>query len=135
MKDLLIQYLVPILVCAGWYLLAGLIGSILGKFTSIESWVVSNPKRALAYQLLRAVGLDFKKILGSLKAYAEARSGFPPVIEVKASTEIVPELGPVETVITKRVALKNIAAAPTPTTPTVDVKSAIATAIAKGETK
>ena len=114
MQDTIIQfahqYAVPLLIAVAWYLLAGILGSILGKWTTIESWVIANPKRAFVYQLLRGMGLDFKKIASSFKAYAEARSGFPPVIEVRASSEIVPDVGVVKTETTRRVSVKPLVA-------------------------
>jgi hypothetical protein len=102
-QTILTQYVTPLVICVAWYLLSGALGSILGRWTSIETWVIANPKRALAYQILRRMGLDFKGLIASFQAFAAARSKFPPIVHTEATVELVPDVGAVKTEIIKRV--------------------------------
>jgi hypothetical protein len=73
-QTILTQIVAPLLVWFGWYILAGLAGSILGNMTKIEVWVAMNPTRALIYRVLCGSGLDFRKILRAIKEHAEQRA-------------------------------------------------------------
>ena len=73
-QTILSQIVVPLLVWFGWYILAGLAGSVLGNMTKIEAWVALNPTRALIYRVLCGSGLDFRKILRAVKENAEQRA-------------------------------------------------------------
>lgn len=73
-QTILAQIVIPLVAWFAWYVLAGLAGSILGSMTKVEVWVALNPKRALAYRILCGMGLDVRKILTAVKAYAEQRA-------------------------------------------------------------
>jgi hypothetical protein len=100
------QYVVPVMVALGYYVVAGVAGSVLGRWSNIEAWCAANPKRALVYQVLRGTGLDIKKLLEAVKAYAAARSAFPPIISTSKVSELVPTVGVVTTETTNRITVE-----------------------------
>ena len=73
-QTILSQVIVPLLVAFGWYIVAGVAGSVMTRAKDIEAWAAANPKRALACRYMRAMGLDIRKIADATKAYAEARA-------------------------------------------------------------
>ena len=74
MKQILIQYLVPILVLAGWGLLSSLCSAVLAKTTQIEGWVTRWPRAALLLGFARRAGFDVWGLVKDLKRFADSRA-------------------------------------------------------------
>ena len=74
MKQILIQYLVPILVLAGWGLLSSLCSAVLAKTTQIEGWVTRWPRAALLLGFARRAGFDVWGLVKDLKRFADSKS-------------------------------------------------------------
>lgn len=70
-----------------WYFVAGFMAALLGRRTRIDAWCNENPKRALAFHLLRATGFDFWKTVASIRDFSRARAGLPPAIPFGADDE------------------------------------------------
>lgn len=78
MTSQIIQALSPVLVLLAWQALAGLLGFVLSHWKNVEAYVARRPWLAFTVQILRALGLDLKKVVGATKELAEARAAFKP---------------------------------------------------------
>jgi hypothetical protein len=65
---------------------------VLGKWTQVEAWCAANPKRAFVYNFLRGSGFDFRKVIQSIKTYAESKADVPPRFETKENVECVGDM-------------------------------------------
>lgn len=71
----LVQMFAPVLILLAWQALAGVLGFVLSRF---DTYVAARPRLAWTVQMLRAWGIDVKKIVGASKQLAEARAAAKP---------------------------------------------------------